>query len=442
MHIAGRMADALGLDKEEREKIRVAGLCHDLGQYPLSHCIEMVYMMIGDPEKDPAKETFENVDDLRRDDRTLLQLVTTLRPSAGEAKDKAIGQQVLLRRADIRQIFERHGKDAWVEDIGRIVSGQHSDTLYGALLNSDYDADRLDYVRRDAEMAGVVYGGVDLDYLLGNIEIRKWPVTSSNRVVAVHKRKGLGALEHYLIARFYMYSQVVFHKTVRSLELVAKAAFLGLAREARVYSSYGEILESIDTNGYMNFDDSYFFAALRDYEKDPGGSAEIKRLIRRVLERRPLRTVSEVRLLASDETDPRYRNALTMLSHPDTLGGIATRAAVSMDEIVVDAVPAVELVPLSKDIPTHEYIRLAQQIERGAQASNEIRTIATAPRLFVPEDPDGSSLLVEDEASLIRYLAERKLYLVRVYLDRDDDASAEDRLHHEIELLIPEAARG
>jgi hypothetical protein len=161
-----------------------------------------------------------------------------------------------------------------------------------------------------------------------------------------------------------------------------------------------------------------------------------------VLERRPLRTVSEIRLLASDERDPRYTRALLVLRHPDTLRGIAERAGVSIEEIVVDAVPGVELVPLAKDIPANEYIRLAQQIERGAETTNEIRAIATAPRLFVPEDPEGSTLLVEDEASLIRYLAERKLYLIRVYLDRDNDVSAEDRLHHEIELMVPEAARG
>lgn len=283
---------------------------------------------------------------------------------------------------------------------------------------------------------------LDLDYLLGNLEIRKWPVTSSNRVVAVHKRKGLGALEHYLLARYYMYSQVVFHKTVRALELVAKAAFLGLAREGKVFHSYREIEDAIETDAFMDFDDSYFFNALRQYYSESEGSDEIKGLIRRVLDRRPLRTVSEVRLLASDETDARYRNAIMVLTHPDTLGGIASRAGVAAEELVVDAVPPVELVPLAKDIPTHEYIRLAQQIERGAEVSNEIRAIATAPRLFEPKEPDSSSLLVEDEASLIRYLAERKLYLIRVYLARDGDGATEDRLDREIRMMIPEAARG
>jgi HD superfamily phosphohydrolase len=441
MHIAGRLGEALDLDPDEEvEKLRLAGLLHDVGQYPLSHCIEQVYRMIGDPAADPATQLFQDTVELDAlEERPLLQQVTLLRPSSGEATDKSIGRQVILRRPDLRALFEKAGKnDEWVEDMAAIVAGVHTDTLYQALMNSDYDADRLDYVRRDAQMAGLVYGEIDLEYLLGSLEIRYWPVTSNNRIVAVHKRKGLVALEHYLMARFYMYSQVVFHKTIRSLELIAKAAFLGLAREGIVFPSYKEILEAVETDRFIEFNDVFFFEAMQDYARR-GSNAEIKQLAMLLLQRRPLPLVSEIRLLAESEEDGNYREAKLALTQQDMLQGLAERSGVAPEEIIIDWVPAIELVPLAKDVPTYRYMELAERFERGVGTADDLRVIAIAPRLYVPEDDRQSFLLVEDPGSLISYLAKQRLFLIRVYLSREDP-DAEMRLHDEIRRVVPRAS--
>ena len=42
MHMAGRMAEHLGLSSEEVRKVRLAGLLHDLGHSALSHAVEGV----------------------------------------------------------------------------------------------------------------------------------------------------------------------------------------------------------------------------------------------------------------------------------------------------------------------------------------------------------------------------------------------------------------
>ena len=40
MHIADKMAQSLGLEISERKILRLAGLLHDIGHYPLSHVCE------------------------------------------------------------------------------------------------------------------------------------------------------------------------------------------------------------------------------------------------------------------------------------------------------------------------------------------------------------------------------------------------------------------
>lgn len=43
MHIADKMAISLGLTPKERRIVRLAGLLHDIGHYPLSHVCEAPY---------------------------------------------------------------------------------------------------------------------------------------------------------------------------------------------------------------------------------------------------------------------------------------------------------------------------------------------------------------------------------------------------------------
>lgn len=43
MHIADKIAVSLGLNFQERRIVRLAGLLHDIGHYPLSHVCEAPY---------------------------------------------------------------------------------------------------------------------------------------------------------------------------------------------------------------------------------------------------------------------------------------------------------------------------------------------------------------------------------------------------------------
>jgi HD superfamily phosphohydrolase len=43
--------------------------------------------------------------------------------------------------------------------------------FYSAVVSSQFDADRLDYIQRDRLMAGVEYGHIDPDWLIDCLEV-------------------------------------------------------------------------------------------------------------------------------------------------------------------------------------------------------------------------------------------------------------------------------
>ncbi len=100
MRVADRLAATLheqgSLTEIEREKLRVAGLLHDVGQYPLSHCIESVYRMLGDPEVGDLLETTGPIVERQRT-ATLLQLeipVAAVAEVSGQALEAAVRSEI------------------------------------------------------------------------------------------------------------------------------------------------------------------------------------------------------------------------------------------------------------------------------------------------------------------------------------------------------------
>lgn len=410
MHLAGRVADTLGLGDEDVQKIRVAALLHDIGQYPLSHCIEHVYRRIANRQAN--EELFVNPQQLEQTS-PLLEAGTGSTSKGRSADDKRMGGFIIGTSSELRAVFEKHGLASWIDEIARIVEGNPKDSLYQAILNSDYDCDRLDYVQRDGLMTGVPYGRIDLDYLIENMAIRHFPPNSRERILAVNRRKGIGALEHYLLARYFVYAQVSFHKTVRSLELLAKAVFLQLAREGRVFRNHQEIRSVVNESRFLEFNDSYFFRAITTYHKSRRASQSTKNQIERLLSRKPLKLSFEVREFGVEEkSTSEFRVAKTMLTNPSVLSTIAEQSGIAVEEIVVDLVPHIELVPFRTEanVSHAELVRFVTEIQQGQVPT--LKPTISAPWLY---DGDKLTLLAEDNGSLLHMLRDQKLFTIRVY---------------------------
>jgi HD superfamily phosphohydrolase len=96
--------------------------------------------------------------------------------------------------------------DGALETAIQIFTNQHSKAFLHQLISSQLDIDRLDYLKRDSFYTGVYEGSVGIDRILKTMRVFK------NHIVI--EKKGIYAVENYILARRLMYMQVYLHKTV------------------------------------------------------------------------------------------------------------------------------------------------------------------------------------------------------------------------------------
>jgi uncharacterized protein len=97
-------------------------------------------------------------------------------------------------------------------------------TVYRSVVSSQFDADRLDYVRRDRLMSGTQLAGIDFEWLIANLEIGDLPRESDGirRQTFVLGPKASHAAEAFVTGLFQMYPTVYFHKATRGAEKLAQ----------------------------------------------------------------------------------------------------------------------------------------------------------------------------------------------------------------------------
>ncbi|OGS50595.1 MAG: hypothetical protein A3K65_07250 [Euryarchaeota archaeon RBG_16_68_12] len=209
-HVAGRMADALGLPREERDLVVAAGLLHDVGHGPFSHTLEHVLSS-----------------ELAVDHMHLTQRIIT-----GEDDNVATDERKAFADVPrIPEVLERHGVRP--ARVAALIRGLGPEPAQGKLhdfsrpkrserrvlyqiIHSAVDADQVDYLIRDAHYTGVALGVIDVNRLIQTLVLRDGEMAVD--------RKGLPALEGILVARGLMYSSVYFHKTVRIAEQMLSRA--------------------------------------------------------------------------------------------------------------------------------------------------------------------------------------------------------------------------
>ena len=155
MHLAGKFAESLNLKEERKKELRIAGLMHDSGHGPFSHASEVV------------------------------------------AEQKGLSHEELSCRK-VRKL-----EDKIPADTDRIEKIIHGELEIGQAVAGEIDADRMDYLQRDAYFSGVEHGNIDAETIIRLAEI------DSRRLVFDHK--AVQALEGLLTARFHMIKSVYTH---------------------------------------------------------------------------------------------------------------------------------------------------------------------------------------------------------------------------------------
>ena len=208
MHLAGRFARHLYPSLKAtvpdcpsehyiEELLRVAALLHDIGHGPFGHFFDDNFL-------EHFGLTHEKVGQLII--RTELgEIIRSIRRSPS-------GEFAKRERLDPDQIAFLIGKGAsaparqprWL-------------TFLQPLLSGIYTVDNLDYVLRDAYMCGVAVGPVDIDRLM-------YYTFFTDKGLTLHK-SGLTALNMFLNARLYMYTNVYYHRTTRAIDQHLKELF-------------------------------------------------------------------------------------------------------------------------------------------------------------------------------------------------------------------------
>lgn len=230
-------------NKEERLVCLCAALLHDVGHGPFSHSFEKVFSL----------------------DHELFT------------------QRVILENTRVNDVLRKVGDD-FPTRVAQVIDHTYHDKLVISVISSQIDADRMDYLLRDAYYTGVSYGQFDMERILRVMRPRE------NEIVI--KASGMHAVEDYIMSRYQMYWQVYFHPVSRSAEVIltkifhrAKHLYLrGYEFQVKPTLLISLFKEDVAVADYLQLDEAviYFYFQRWQHEED----SVLRDLCSRFLERR------------------------------------------------------------------------------------------------------------------------------------------------------------
>ncbi|MED1601594.1 HD domain-containing protein [Alkalihalophilus marmarensis] len=161
---------------EDRLLTLSAALLHDVGHGPFSH-------------------SFEKVFDMDHEEWT---------------------REIILGDTEINEVLTNVSAD-FPQAVADVIEKTYSNKLITSIISSQIDADRMDYLQRDAYYTGVSYGHFDMERILRVMRPMEDQV--------VIKQSGMHAVEDYIMSRYQMYWQVYFHPVTRSAEVILSKIF-------------------------------------------------------------------------------------------------------------------------------------------------------------------------------------------------------------------------
>ena len=388
-HLTGRILDSLNkntttlkISDDDIQLYRLAGLVHDIGHYPFSHTTEHAVQnyYAGDLFGDDGSDNEISVKGLGHEE---------------------VGKQILLEDAEIRKLLADEGIKP--EDVYSIFL-REKPPEFANLVSSDLDADRIDYLLRTAHQTGLPYGSVDVHYMLGQLRI------DDERRICL-SRKALRTADHFLLSRYFDYSQVAFHKTVAALELVL-ADVINLMLEQKLTDLSETAVKVMVRNGdWGRLDDANLEQIIDEMAKD-GKNPVSAMKARSIVLRKPPKLVFESSFMGTAEKKAEHRLRIQLIKAkipawseqfdiPKELWWVWDRAGVTLTKIG-SRMPITSISGGS-----------AKDKDRYEQAIRILKDDGTSEDIMsVPQ-------------SLMSVLSDQALYMARVYVLCEDTAKRE-----------------
>jgi hypothetical protein len=265
MAIARRAFDRLAQHHPELDSYRPVVLCaallHDVGHGPFSHTCEEIF----------------------------------------GSHHEHWTERILQESPEIRQLLDGYDVNLLPQMIS-VYHKSHPIPLVWQLVSSQLDCDRLDYLMRDSHFTGASYGNLDLDRIL--LALRYDPETQQLVVAG----KGLAAIEHYLVVRYFMYAQIYNHSKNIAATLVLQQAF----QRARELMAQGTLqadevvtawlqqdCNALPLDQYLEADDGVFVYHLQRWQRHP--DPILADLCRRFINRDLLKAMDITEMTAEEQ---------------------------------------------------------------------------------------------------------------------------------------------
>lgn len=209
---------------EDRPLALCAALLHDLGHGPFSHCFEKIF----------------------------------------HTDHEAYTQAIITGETEVNEVLSRV-HPGFAEEVAEVINKTHPNKLVISMISSQIDADRMDYLQRDAYYTGVSYGSFDMERIL-----RLMRPTEDEVMI---KESGMHAVEDYLMSRYQMYWQVYFHPVSRGGEVLLNRCFKRvkvLYEQGYTFQSVPKYLlpffeETVSVEDYLKLDETILFYYLQEW---------------------------------------------------------------------------------------------------------------------------------------------------------------------------------
>jgi len=426
---AQHYADALKLEAGLTRLLRWAALLHDVGHYPCSHTLEYVYQHIPSAaglgtvvEESMADGLWENA----WDDPLGFACWATEQEQAQEAHHEALTVYALEHDQALADAIQAGDLGFASQDLLGVLSPepppQHA--LLRQIIHSQVDVDRMDYLARDAYATGATYGRVEPVHIIKRA-LRCTTVEAdeqARREVVAYDARAVPLLDHFLLARYFYYSNVLYHKTVTAFDLLLRAILGATIKRgaAGLPANHVAVREMCNCGQFAHFTDDAIYQAIRDTASGAELAAEFARMyLHRI---RPKNVLWERGTRTRGLVSPAVDRLLQLIRGRQDVAELASRAGVELERIGWTSWE-LDFKRLHPYVPPRQVTGAEPPIEQGAEA------------VYVSSGQNGElKLLTEHQGSLVQALKDRTMVGVYVYYFSEDERDEEvQRLRTEIE---------